>query len=195
VPHPGGGAAPDGGNAVVPGDPSGHHPRMIDILVLTPDDWPTWRKLRLAALAEAPEAFGSRLADWQGDGDREQRWRDRLNIPGSLNLVAVMAGRAVGMSSGVPTSDPLTLDLISMWVHPDARGSGVGDRLVNEVAQWAQKRGAERLRLSVRVDNAHAKSLYHRTGFRLTDEPGDLMPDGVRREQIMLRPLHPTPSP
>ncbi|WP_433460802.1 N-acetyltransferase family protein [Micromonospora sp. CA-248212] len=170
---------------------------MIDILVLTPDDWPTWRELRLAALAEAPDAFGSRLADWQGDGDREQRWRDRLSIPGSLNLVAALAGRPVGMSSGVPTSDPLTRDLISMWVHPDARGSGVGDRLVNEVAHWAQKRGAERLRLCVRVDNARAKSLYHRAGFRLTDEPGDLMPDGIRREQIMLRPLRPlrpTPS-
>ncbi|MEU1589174.1 GNAT family N-acetyltransferase [Micromonospora sp. NPDC005710] len=69
---------------------------------------------------------------------------------------------------------------------------------MNEVARWAQERGAERLRLSVRTDNTHAKALYQRAGFRLTDEPGDLMPDGVRREQIMLRPLpppaHPTPS-
>ncbi|MGC4846017.1 N-acetyltransferase family protein [Micromonospora sp. DT15] len=170
---------------------------MIEIRVLTPDDWQTWRKLRLAALTEAPGAFGSRLADWQDDGDREQRWRDRLSIPGSHNLVAVLDGRPVAMSSGVPTPDPLTMDLISMWVHPDARGSGVGDRLVDEVARWAQERGAERLRLSVRTDNAHAKALYHRAGFRLTDEPGDLMPDGVRPEQIMLRPLRPahlTPS-
>lgn len=53
--------------------------------MLTPDDWPIWRELRLAALAEAPQAFGSRLADWQGEGDREERWRDRLSIPGSCN--------------------------------------------------------------------------------------------------------------
>ncbi|MET8261299.1 GNAT family N-acetyltransferase [Micromonospora sp. NPDC005205] len=170
---------------------------MIDIRVLTPDDWQTWRKLRLAALTEAPGAFSSRLTDWQGDGDREQRWRDRLSIPGSHNLVAVLAGRPVGMSSGVPTSDPLMVDLISMWVHPDARGKGVADRLVDEVARWAQERGADRLRLTVMPDNAAAKALYHRAGFRLTDEPGDLMPDGVRPEQIMLRPLRPahlTPS-
>ncbi|MET7946024.1 GNAT family N-acetyltransferase [Micromonospora sp. NPDC005324] len=164
---------------------------MIEIKVLTPDDWPTWRELRLAALAEAPGAFGSRLADWQGDGDREQRWRDRLSILDSLNLVAVLGGRPVGMASGVPTPDPLTLDLISMWVHPDARGRGVGDRLVNEVARWAWERGGEQLRLAVMPDNARAKSLYHRAGFRLTDESGDFLPDGVRREQIMLRPLHP----
>jgi hypothetical protein len=66
---------------------------VIELRVLTPDDWPAWRELRLAALAEAPHAFGSRLADWQGDGDREQRWRDRLGIPGSYNVIAVLDGR------------------------------------------------------------------------------------------------------
>ena len=65
---------------------------MIELRVLTPDDWRTWRRLRLAALAEAPYAFGSRLADWQGDGDREERWRARLGIPGSFNVVAVLGG-------------------------------------------------------------------------------------------------------
>ncbi|MFG1843232.1 GNAT family N-acetyltransferase [Micromonospora sp. NPDC049175] len=159
---------------------------MIEIRVLTPDDWPTWRDLRLAALTEAPGAFGSRLADWQGDGDREQRWRDRLSIPGARDLVAVLDRRPVGMASGVPTEDPLVLELISMWVHPDARGRGVGDRLVDEVACWARQRGADRLRLSVMPDNAAAKALYRRAGFQLTDEQGTLTPDG---EQVMLRPL------
>jgi hypothetical protein len=28
------------------------------------------------------------LADWQSDGDRSERWRARLDIPGSHNLVA-----------------------------------------------------------------------------------------------------------
>ncbi|WP_406058769.1 GNAT family N-acetyltransferase [Micromonospora sp. NBC_00860] len=162
---------------------------MIEIRVLTPDDWPTWRELRLAALSEAPGAFGSRLADWQGDGDREQRWRDRLSIPGSHNLVAVLDGRPVGMSSGVPTADPLVMDLISMWVHPDARGKGVGDCLVDEVARWARERGADRLRLSVMPDNTPAKALYERVGFTQTDELGDHLPDGVGREQVMQRTL------
>ncbi|WP_433130874.1 N-acetyltransferase family protein [Micromonospora sp. CA-240977] len=162
---------------------------MIEMRVLTPDDWPTWRDLRLAALTEAPGAFGSRLADWQGEGDREQRWRDRLSIPGSHNLVAVLDRRPVGMASGVPTADPLVRELISMWVHPDARGKGVADRLVDEVARWARESGADRIRLSVMPDNARAKALYRRIGFRMTDETGDLLPDGVRHEQVMLRPF------
>jgi hypothetical protein len=32
----------------------------------------------VAALAEAPGAFGSTLAEWTGPGDTEQRWRGRL---------------------------------------------------------------------------------------------------------------------
>jgi hypothetical protein len=75
---------------------------VIELRVLTPDDWPAWRELRLAALAEPPCAFGSRLADWQGDRDREQRWRDRLGIPGSYNVIAVLDGQPAGMASGVP---------------------------------------------------------------------------------------------
>ncbi|HEY0700829.1 MAG TPA: glycosyltransferase, partial [Micromonospora sp.] len=47
---------------------------------LDPEDWRLWRVARLAALAEAPYAFGSQLADWQGPGDREERWRSRLSL-------------------------------------------------------------------------------------------------------------------
>ncbi|WP_433718687.1 hypothetical protein ACQP2Y_30745 [Actinoplanes sp. CA-051413] len=50
---------------------------MVETLVLAPDDL-IWRELRLEALREAGYAFGSQLADWQGDGDREERWRARL---------------------------------------------------------------------------------------------------------------------
>jgi hypothetical protein len=79
---------------------------VIKLCVLSPDDWPLWRRLRLAALAEAPYAFGSRLADWQGDGDRAERWRDRLALPGSYNVVALLDEQPAGMASGVPADEP-----------------------------------------------------------------------------------------
>ncbi|MGQ5260022.1 GNAT family N-acetyltransferase [Micromonospora sp. ZYX-F-536] len=162
---------------------------MIETRVLTPHEWPTWRELRLAALTEAPDAFGARLSDWQGDGDREERWRNRLSIPGSHNLVAVLDGRPVGMASGVPTPDPLVMELISMWVCPEARGHGVGHRLVDAVAQWAKELGAHQVRLNVAPHNTAATTLYRRSGFTPTNELGDLLPSGAGHAQVMTRQL------
>jgi ribosomal protein S18 acetylase RimI-like enzyme len=161
---------------------------VTDLRALGPEDWKLWRGLRLAALAEAPQAFGSRLADWQGEGDREERWRERLGIAGSHNVVAVLDGEPVGMASGVPADDE-SVELISMWVAPSARGRGVGDALVREVEQWARESGARVLRLDVAEDNAAAQALYERRGFVLTGELGDLMADGVRRERVMAKAL------
>lgn len=160
--------------------------RGVTVLrVVTPDDWTVWRELRLAALAEAPYAFGSRLVDWQGDGDRAERWRARLELPGSYNIVALVDGIPAGMASGVPTDKAGVVELISMWVSPRARGRGVGDLLVEAVRRWAVEGGATELRLAVTESNDPAETLYRRHGFRRTVDPPELMPDGVRREYAM----------
>ncbi|MCZ0991538.1 GNAT family N-acetyltransferase [Streptomyces diastatochromogenes] len=162
---------------------------MIELHTLESDDWPLWRELRLAALAEAPYAFGSTLADWQGFGDREERWRARLSIPGAHDLVALLDGLPVGMASGVPGEEEDSVELISMWVNPVARGQGLGDYLIQAVERWASDRGARTLRLSVMPDNSKALALYERHGFMDTGEPGDLLSDGVRRERVMAKSL------
>lgn len=162
---------------------------MIELRVLTGDDWRIWRELRLAALAEAPYAFGSRLADWQGAGDREERWRGRLQTPGFFHVAAVVGGQPVGMAGGMPTAEDGVVELISMWVSPAARGSGVGDALVRAVEQWARSRSVRELRLAVAQGNESAAALYRRNGFQFTADPPALMPDGVRRERLMAKAL------
>lgn len=134
----------------------------IGVQVLTPDDPPVWRDLRLRALAEAPYAFGSRLADWQGPGDREERWRQRLGA--GHNVVGLLDGSPAGMASGIPIQDGAA-ELISMWVAPEGRGQGVGDTLVAEVERWARSVGADRFVLAVVADNDRARSFYRRLGF------------------------------
>ncbi|MFJ6602437.1 GNAT family N-acetyltransferase [Streptomyces lydicus] len=166
---------------------------MIELVVLTPDDWGRWRELRLAALAEAPYAFGSTLADWQGDGDREERWRGRLSIPGSHNLLALWDGEPAGMASGVPGPRDGVVELISLWVAGKARGRGVGDRLIEAVVGWAERERAEVVELAVTPGNARAVALYRRHGFADTGQLGDVLPDGSR-ERVMARRLSPGPG-
>lgn len=96
-----------------------------------------WRELRLAALAEAPAAFGSTLAEWTGAGDTAQRWRARLlSVP--LNIVLTYNGEAAGMVSATAPGDDGAIELISMWVAPFARGRGVGDAAVRRVLAFAE---------------------------------------------------------
>lgn len=162
---------------------------MIELRELTGDDWQTWRELRLAALEEAPYAFGSQLADWV-DAE-EERWRARLELPGSRNYVAVLDGTPVGMASGVRTEENGIVELISMWIAPAGRGRGIGDQLMAEVEHWARDAHADTLQLSVTDGNDKAHALYLRSGFIDTDLPGELMPDGVHHEIVMRKPLSP----
>ncbi len=153
---------------------------------LWPDDWRLWRDLRLRALAEAPAAFGSRLADWQGAGDREERWRARLtDVP--LNLAARWQNRWVGMVSGARV-DANRAELLSLWVDPSARGHQVGDALLEAVAAWARREGATWLALDVRSDNAPAIALYRRQGFRDVG-PSSARPAEELPERCMERKL------
>ncbi|TCC37203.1 GNAT family N-acetyltransferase [Kribbella sindirgiensis] len=159
---------------------------MIDVQAIGPDDWKAWRELRLAALEEAPFAFGSQLADWIDAP--EERWRERLSVPGAYQVIVSLDGTPAGMAGGFPGADD-TAELVSMWVAPAGRGKGVGNALMTAIEDWARGIGAGTLKLSVVPGNDPAHNLYLRHGYVDTDEPGDLMPDGVRRELVMAKPL------
>lgn len=160
---------------------------MLELRTLTSDDWRLWRGLRLAALAEAPGAFGSTLAEWSGDGDREERWRDRLSIPGARDFVVLLDGAPAGMVSGVPTTDAGVVELISLWVDPGARGRGVGERLIDAVERWGAEQGETTLRLLVMYDNPRAIALYERAGFTASADT-DGIPTGIP-ERILVKTL------
>lgn len=137
----------------------------IETRELKADDWPVWRKLRQSALTEAPEAFGSVLADWTGAGDTEQRWRARLrDVP--VNLVIALDGEPAGMVSITAPDTDGTVEMISMWVTPEARGRGVGDEAVRHaITRAAQRFPRCAMTLSVKTVNRHAIALYQRHGF------------------------------
>lgn len=140
---------------------SGH----LAVRRLGEEDWRLWRRLRRAALAESPAAFGSTLAQWSGHGDREERWRARLRDV-ALHLVVESAGDPVGVVAATAPHDEGVVELVSLWVAPAARGTGVGDAAVEGVLAWASAEhpGADVV-LSVAAGNAAAARLYARHGF------------------------------
>jgi ribosomal protein S18 acetylase RimI-like enzyme len=135
----------------------------VELRRLTPDDWRLWREVRLEALRESPGAFSSKLSDWQGTGDTEERWRSRL-VGVSLNLVAFVDAKPAGVI-GARCLDDGTVEVLSTWVAPWARGHGVGDALVDAVLRWAKRHAAVKAALDVYRTNQNAIRLYQRHGF------------------------------
>lgn len=155
----------------------------FEIRRVSPDEWRLWRDARLEALRDSPAAFGSRLDDWIDAP--EQRWRDRLSLPGAHDVVAVDRTQVLGMMSVVPSGAPSTVTLISAWVAPRARGRRVAAALIDEVVGAARAAGASVVDLSVMPDNFTARRTYERAGFRVLDEAGAPLPDG--RHQVLMR--------
>jgi ribosomal protein S18 acetylase RimI-like enzyme len=157
---------------------------------LLPDDWAEFRALRLRALADAPEAFGSTAAD--AERLTEAQWRHRL--ASRMTIAAETGGSLVGLAAGT-TEEPPGAELVSMWVDPSWRGEGIGDALVRAVERWAAGQGFSRLRLWVAVGNDRAERFYTRLGFTRTGRRQPMGKEaGNQMELEMARPLE-NPSP
>jgi len=128
-------------------------------------DEPLLRDLRLQALSDAPDAFGStyqrELARTQADW---QRWLS----PGATFILDGSEGPCGMVACAHDSAEPAIVELMAMWVNPGARASGGGDALVTAVVAWARAEGAKTVRLKVVEGNARARKFYERNGFCLT---------------------------
>jgi ribosomal protein S18 acetylase RimI-like enzyme len=139
----------------------------ITVRPLGEDDWQDYRSVRLAALRESPQAFAASAEEEEAYD--ESFWRQRMKR--SARLVAERGGQAVGVVSvGTAKADDGTAgELFGLWVHPDARGSGVATRLVKNGAAIAAERGHSHLVYWVGTENGRAVAFASGMGFRPTD--------------------------
>lgn len=98
---------------------------------------------------------------------------------GSVCLIA----RVAGVTAGAAELRVLTprrcahVGLLSIGIHPDWKGQGLGRRLMVALIDHAAAHGLRRLELCVRADNPRAIALYESLGFTV---------EGVRRRFIAL---------
>lgn len=131
-------------------------------------DWAALKALRLAALRDAPTAFGVRLDT--ASAYTEAQWRERASgVAGPRFWLAWDGQEPVGLAGG--GIDAMgRYNLIAMWVAPAARGSSVAAQLVAAVLAQALADGHARVVLDVAPDNLPACALYRRHGFVFVDE-------------------------
>jgi GNAT superfamily N-acetyltransferase len=129
-------------------------------------NWEQLRDVRLRALRDTPSAYFGKLADEEGFD--ESRWRTWLG-PANAIFVAESNDAEVGLIGGVPADQdeggPDAVMMFAMWVSPDARGTGVAERLTDALISWARGRGYPRMVLWVYDVNPRAAAFYRRYGF------------------------------
>jgi len=126
-------------------------------------DWPALKSTRLAALLDAPTAFGAShasaalfsYADWQ------QR---AVSTPQRTFFLAFDGEQAIGLAAQVVAGNG-ECHLIAMWVQPEYRSLAVAQGLVEAVKQCAVGNGHARLVLDVAPENARAAAFYQKQGF------------------------------
>ena len=179
---------------------------MVLVRETVPGDWQALREIRLEALRDAPSAFGSSYACEVGRD--EEHWRGRSSGGGMFLAYLTEVSKVTKVTKvsevsevrepaglvGGYQADPVTVELVSMYVRPRGRGRGLGEALVAAVVGWAAGRRATSVHLWVTETNAPARALYQRCGFALTGERQPLPSDPGISEVAMARPLAVAPA-
>ena len=159
--------------------------RAVAIRPARADEWGRWRETRLRMLRDDADFFSTRYDDMVREPDT--MWRDWVGEAAAGDqktlLVAEEDGAWLGVVGAFARVNPLEVQLISMWVDPDARGRGIAQDLIRAVAHWALGRGSTRVVLFVQEANEPAQLLYQRAGFRPT---GDRAPAGRSAFKLVL---------
>lgn len=168
--------------------------QAISIRPLGPEDASHFRSLRLAALRDAPQAFGSSYEEEHLVTPQE--WARRLEPAPTRAVFGAWDGERLVGSAGLLRMAPLKqLHKAVTWgvyVAPTQRGSGLGRRLMGAVLEEAGRwQGVRQALLTVAEDNPAAQRLYESLGFvAYGREPAALQVGGrYLAETLMIRTL------
>jgi ribosomal protein S18 acetylase RimI-like enzyme len=166
----------------------------VDVTVrrIQAGDGPVLKSVRLAALEESPWAFGSTHAAEATLSDADWAARALLGATGSASITFLAVGdqSVVGIVGGYrPDPARPVVAVVSMWVLPAQRRTGIAGNLVQAVIGWARERNATSVELWVTRSNEAAVKLYEASGFEPTGDHRPLPSDPCRNELRMRRDL------
>lgn len=136
----------------------------------------------MAALADTPSAFAKTFDEESAYPDDQWASTAESRSVGdeAVTFFAEVDDEVRGLVGGHRLNDA---ELVSMWVDPQARGTGVAEALVAAVIEWADGP----VELWVTRGNDRAIAFYRRMGFVETDDVQPLPSDPCKNEVRMRR--------
>ncbi|MFZ9146057.1 MAG: GNAT family N-acetyltransferase [Sediminibacterium sp.] len=96
-----------------------------------------------------------------------------FNTPGSYYYIATIDNKVVGGAGIFPTENlpKGTCELVKLYLHKDARGTGLGKQLLNTAMQWAKENGYTQVYLESMPELSKAVTIYENVGFQRINQP------------------------
>jgi GNAT superfamily N-acetyltransferase len=139
----------------------------IEVRTFDVAEWREYRNMRLCALQDSPDAFGSTYEESSRIHDTE--WVDRLErvtAKTDFPVKATADGIFAGMAWAKIESSNLDIArLYQMWVALEFRGKGIGKALLLAAIDWSKSRRAKAMQLGVTCGDSPARRLYESEGF------------------------------
>lgn len=137
----------------------------ITIRQIDPEEWLTYKNIRLEMLDSDPEAFPQQA--FNDRQDPQERWIDRIKK--GIVLVAFEDKKPVGMVRGIPLADSTQATIMNMYVNKDYRGQRIGELLLEDVVRNLKSLGISKMILEVEDTQDSAIKMYQKHGFAETN--------------------------
>jgi RimJ/RimL family protein N-acetyltransferase len=141
----------------------------MEIIKLTPKDWKNLKDLRLEALKEESDAFGSSYEESAAHSDDE--WKQKLANPKNPTILVCDEGQAIGMAGAYQEKGVNLKHIAYIWgvyLRKNYRGKGISlklmEALLNEIAK---NKEIEKINLNVNTSRLSAVKLYEKLGFEI----------------------------
>ncbi|MFJ3219692.1 GNAT family N-acetyltransferase [Kitasatospora sp. NPDC086801] len=166
------------------------------------EDWGRIKEIRLDALRDAAASIAFLETYEQAAARPDEFWQARAATAAEdISVRQFIAEATDGRWLGTITAfveqpggqgalegdiiDVAQTHLISFYVRPEARGSGLAHDLIRAAREWSWSLAEpriERVRLFVHEDNSRAEAMYVRAGFRHSGVALPVPGDDTRRE-------------
>lgn len=154
---------------------------------LSADDLAQWRDIRAEGLRLSPTAFLTTLEEFLAESDASvQAKLSECQVLGAFRGDTLLAVAAYARKTSKMQTRHRA-EIGSVYVRPDARGTGLAVRLMEQIERQAREQGVTQLELFVEASNAAALHFYEKLGYnRFGTLPNAAVADGFAHDDFFM---------